>query len=100
MPPVTLFDHPLVHLVGENSKLVADNIKAEARTAHWVVIATDNDREGENIGFEIIELCQSVRPSIVTKRMRFSAVTPAYVHAAHRSALMRRAARFCVPFPG
>lgn len=28
-----------------------------AKQSEWLIIATDNDREGENIGFEIIEQC-------------------------------------------
>jgi DNA topoisomerase IA len=30
-----------------------------ARTSDLLIIATDNDREGENIGFEIIEVCKA-----------------------------------------
>ena len=33
-------------------------IQDEARRSQWVIIATDNDREGENIGFEIIDACK------------------------------------------
>jgi len=33
-------------------------LQQEARKSDWLLIATDADREGENIGFEIIELCQ------------------------------------------
>ena len=46
-----------------------------AKKSNILVIATDNDREGEYIGFEIIEECKKVKRSLETKRMEFTAVT-------------------------
>ena len=39
------------------------------------MIATDNDREGENIGFEVIEECLKSNSRLTVKRMLFTAVT-------------------------
>ena len=41
---------------------------------------TDCDREGENISFEVIQVCLSVNPRLVVKRAKFSALTPQQLH--------------------
>lgn len=46
------------------------------------MIATDNDREGENIGFEVIEECLKSNRRLIVKRMLFTAVTNHEVHRA------------------
>ena len=46
-----------------------------ARKADRVVIATDYDREGELIGFDIRELIRGVNPHAVFERARFSSLT-------------------------
>lgn len=38
------------------------------------MIWTDCDREGENIGAEIVKICRKAKPNIVVKRARFSAI--------------------------
>ena len=53
-----------------------------AKQATHLVIATDNDREGENIGFEIIEECKKANRRLIVKRMLFTAVTNHEVHRA------------------
>lgn len=40
------------------------------------MIWTDCDREGENIGNEIVKVCKKSRSHIVVKRARFSAIIP------------------------
>jgi DNA topoisomerase-3 len=39
------------------------------------VIWTDCDREGEAIGFDIIDVCKQVRPRLNVYRAHFSALT-------------------------
>nr|KAJ3421421.1 DNA topoisomerase 3-alpha [Polyrhizophydium stewartii] len=53
---------------------LADNLRAQARRAQMLVIWTDCDREGENIGAEAVEICRQTNPNIVVKRARFSVV--------------------------
>jgi len=60
--------------VPSDKKAIADNLKAEARKAQQLIIWTDCDREGENIGSEIVNICRKTQPNIVVKRARFSAI--------------------------
>ena len=45
------------------------------KQADEVIIATDYDREGENIGVEAIEIIRGVNPSVKIRRAIFSAIT-------------------------
>lgn len=50
------------------------------------MIWTDCDREGENIGSEIVEVCRQVRPQIEVKRAKFSSIIASQLHHACRTA--------------
>lgn len=50
-------------------------LEREARWAKWLIIWTDCDREGENIGFEVIDVCQNIKTSLKILRARFSEIT-------------------------
>ena len=60
-------------------------IEREARWAKWVIIWTDCDREGENIGFEIIDVCKQIKPGLRVMRAKFSEITRASVERALRN---------------
>ncbi|ORE01535.1 DNA topoisomerase [Rhizopus microsporus var. microsporus] len=64
---------------------IANNIKAEVRSADVLFIWTDCDREGEAIGGDVKDLCQSVKPNIQIWRAQFSAMQPAAIHHAARN---------------
>lgn len=72
--PLSLFDAPIVRQVNEDMRDVAANLEQEARRADMLVIWTDCDREGENIGWEIVQVCQKVKRHLQVKRARFSVV--------------------------
>lgn len=57
----------------------------EARNCNVLVIWTDCDREGENIGFEIIEVCKEVKANIKVYRAKFSEITEVSVRRALKS---------------
>lgn len=77
--PFTLFDAPIHTIVPAEHKSIERNLMTEARRANILMIWTDCDREGENIGWEIITVCRKARSNIVVKRARFSAIIPQYV---------------------
>uniref|UniRef100_H2Z243 DNA topoisomerase n=1 Tax=Ciona savignyi TaxID=51511 RepID=H2Z243_CIOSA len=47
-----------------------------------LVIWTDCDREGENIGFEIINICRNIKSNIPVYRARFSEITDRSIKSA------------------
>lgn len=54
----------------------------QIRGCAGLIIWTDCDREGENIGFEIIDVCRAIKPNIQVYRAKFSEITSAAVHRA------------------
>lgn len=50
-------------------------LEREIRTCDALIIWTDCDREGENIGFEVIKVCTDVKPNIQVYRAKFSEIT-------------------------
>lgn len=78
-PIDTLFEAPIVTSIYEDKKNIANNLKSEIRSADILFIWTDCDREGEAIGYEVAEICRSVRRDIPVWRARFSAMQSAYV---------------------
>ena len=46
----------------------------EARTCQWLVLWLDCDREGENIAFEVVEVCTEANRHLNVWRARFSAL--------------------------
>ena len=47
--------------------------------ANVLIIWTDCDREGENIGFEVINVCKAANPRLTVFRAKFSEITSAAV---------------------
>ncbi|KAI5123889.1 hypothetical protein M0805_005705 [Coniferiporia weirii] len=80
--PFALFDAPIETRVASASKTIEENLKAEARTADELMIWTDCDREGENIGAEVAKICREANARIRVTRARFSAIIPQQIHNA------------------
>ncbi|KAH9985367.1 prokaryotic type I DNA topoisomerase [Russula vinacea] len=80
--PFELFDAPIETQVAPDKKAIVDNLSSEARKAQQLMIWTDCDREGENIGAEIVKVCRKAKPNIVVKRARFSAIIAQQIHNA------------------
>ncbi|KAF8134539.1 DNA topoisomerase [Boletus edulis] len=80
--PLSLFDAPIHTIVPKDNKAIERNLMNEARNAHTLMIWTDCDREGENIGWEIVTVCRKAKPNILVKRARFSAIIPQQIHRA------------------
>ncbi|MBU4193916.1 MAG: DNA topoisomerase I, partial [Actinobacteria bacterium] len=63
-------------------KALVTSLKKLARNADSVVIATDYDREGELIGFDIMGLIKQVKPDVSFSRALFSALTESQIKQA------------------
>lgn len=53
-----------------------------ARQAQTLILWLDCDREGENIGFEVMRVCQTANARLAVRRARFSALIPRELHSA------------------
>uniref|UniRef100_A0A3P9PY74 DNA topoisomerase n=1 Tax=Poecilia reticulata TaxID=8081 RepID=A0A3P9PY74_POERE len=74
--PVLLFDTEVEKCCPDNMVQIKRTLEKEGRQCQALVIWTDCDREGENIGFEIIDVCKAVRPNLQIFRAKFSEITP------------------------
>ncbi|CAG8472389.1 13147_t:CDS:10, partial [Ambispora leptoticha] len=72
--PISLFDAPIQNTISKNMADVAQNLKNRSSNVECVMIWTDCDREGENIGKEVVEVCRQRNSRIIVKRARFSAI--------------------------
>lgn len=68
------------------------NLREQSRPAQVLIIWTDCDREGENIGSEVEFVCRTQNPNIDVYRAKFSEITPRAVFLAMQN-LMRLDAR-------
>ena len=58
----------------EKEKQIFDFIRKIAKDVEEVIVATDNDREGESIGFEALNVLKKANPKVKVKRAYFSAI--------------------------
>uniref|UniRef100_UPI00398EE5A6 DNA topoisomerase 3-alpha n=1 Tax=Pristiophorus japonicus TaxID=55135 RepID=UPI00398EE5A6 len=80
--PVTLFDAEVEKYCPENYVDIKRTLEREVKKCQALIIWTDCDREGENIGFEIIDVCKAVKPNVQVLRARFSEITPRSIQQA------------------
>ncbi|XP_067928784.1 DNA topoisomerase 3-alpha-like [Watersipora subatra] len=80
--PLALFDAPVLKYVPEKFQPIKRTLEREARGAKKLIIWTDCDREGENIGFEVIDVVTKVNPTIQVLRARFSEITSSSINRA------------------
>ncbi|CAD5216704.1 unnamed protein product [Bursaphelenchus xylophilus] len=82
VPISNCFTEPLIYQVSDEMKAVERQLRNEAKDADALVIWTDCDREGENIGAEVVKVCKSVKRNLPVYRARFSEITAASVRRA------------------
>ncbi|CAD5212398.1 unnamed protein product [Bursaphelenchus okinawaensis] len=82
VPVANCFTEPLLYTVAPEMKQVEQQLKNEARNADALVIWTDCDREGENIGAEVVSVCRSVKRNLPVYRARFSEITRSSIRRA------------------
>ncbi|XP_075035334.1 DNA topoisomerase 3-alpha isoform X2 [Mixophyes fleayi] len=80
--PVSLFDAEVEKICPDDYVNIKRTLEREVRQCQALIIWTDCDREGENIGFEIIHVCKAVKPNLQVSRARFSEITPRSIRAA------------------
>lgn len=80
--PLELYEAPIRKSVPQDKEAMKRNLEQCARQAQWLVLWLDCDREGENISFEVIDVCQAVNSRLQIKRARFSALIPQDLHRA------------------
>ena len=81
-PPDALFDAPLVKNVTKDMMKVKQNLEQQSRTHSVLIIWTDCDREGENIGAEVRDGCLRANRNLRVLRARFSEITQTAVRRA------------------
>ena len=80
-----------VYVVPPDKKKVVAELKAALKGADELILATDEDREGEAIGWHVLEV---LKPNVPVKRMVFHEITPhAIEQALADSARARHEAR-------
>ena len=77
--PLALFHAPVEKKVPSNMNNLKITLEREVRKSRVLIVWTDCDREGENIGFEVIEVCRKIKPNIDVYRARFSEITAASI---------------------
>ena len=68
-----------LYIVPPKKKKIIKELKAALKNAEELILATDEDREGESIGWHLTQL---LKPKVPVKRMVFSEITPSAIQAA------------------
>lgn len=68
-----------LYVIPEEKRKVVRELKAALKGAAELIIATDEDREGESIGWHLVDL---LNPKVPVKRMVFSEITKEAIQAA------------------
>lgn len=80
--PLALFTAPVEKRVSANMDGIRQTLEREVRRCQALIVWTDCDREGENIGYEVIDVCRNIKPRIDIYRARFSEITAASISRA------------------
>ncbi|XP_049851141.1 uncharacterized protein LOC126325479 [Schistocerca gregaria] len=82
--PLVLFDTPLQKKTTADNLPIERMLQDEARRCKWLILWLDCDREGENIAYEVIDICTHTNQNLRILRARFSALIPRDIHRALR----------------
>ncbi|XP_021921836.1 DNA topoisomerase 3-alpha [Zootermopsis nevadensis] len=80
--PMALFDAPVSKHCPQDYQQIKRTLEREVRQCGSLIIWTDCDREGENIGFEVIQVCLAVKQNLRVYRAKFSEITAQSVQRA------------------
>ncbi|KAL3318443.1 DNA topoisomerase 3-alpha [Cichlidogyrus casuarinus] len=80
--PAVLFDVPIIKKTKNDMVAIEKTLKSQAQLAQVLIIWTDCDREGDNIGMEIVQVCRQVNRNLTVLRATFSEITHQAVNRA------------------
>ncbi|KAL0332592.1 UNVERIFIED_CONTAM: DNA topoisomerase 3-alpha [Sesamum calycinum] len=80
--PVDLYHAPVKKHVPHDKSDIEKTLEEEARKSQWLILWLDCDREGENIAFEVVEVCTRANRNLNIWRARFSALIDREIHYA------------------
>ncbi|XP_057856163.2 DNA topoisomerase 3-alpha isoform X2 [Cryptomeria japonica] len=80
--PTVLYTAPVRKYVPQEKQELKMTLEEEARRCQWLVLWLDCDMEGENIAFEVIDVCQASNPHLHIRRAHFSALIERDIHEA------------------
>ena len=84
--PIQLFDLPVLKGCKEENMInIKKSLEKEVKGCKLLIIWTDCDREGENIGMEVVEVCRAVNRGIRVLRAKFSEITRPSIERAMRT---------------
>ncbi|RWR86928.1 DNA topoisomerase 3-alpha [Cinnamomum micranthum f. kanehirae] len=78
--PSDLYSAPVRKHVPQDKVDIKRCLEEEARKCQWLILWLDCDREGENIAFEVVEVCTAVNHHLNIWRARFSALIDREIH--------------------
>ncbi|XP_075081423.1 DNA topoisomerase 3-alpha isoform X4 [Nicotiana tabacum] len=78
--PLHLYDAPVRKYVPQDKLDIKRTLEEEARGCQWIILWLDCDREGENIAFEVLEVCRQANHNLNVWRARFSALIDREIH--------------------
>nr|XP_019069627.1 DNA topoisomerase 3-alpha isoform X2 [Solanum lycopersicum] len=78
--PLDLYNAPIRKFVPEDKLDIKRTLEAEARSCQWIILWLDCDREGENIAFEVLDVCRQANHNLTVWRARFSALIDREIH--------------------
>lgn len=84
-PAEHLFHAPIARQVPSANADILHTLQTEAKKAQSLILWLDCDREGENIAFEVLEVCLKANPRLQYFRAQFSAFIPREIFAACRN---------------
>lgn len=74
-PLVILKDAEIYTQIPEDKINLLNNLKELSMNCTKLILWLDCDREGENIAFEVVDVCKKINPRLEILRARFSAIT-------------------------
>ncbi|XP_073018547.1 DNA topoisomerase 3-alpha isoform X1 [Primulina eburnea] len=80
--PVDLYHASIRKHVPQDKSDIQKTLEEEARKCQWLILWLDCDREGENIAFEVVEVCTRANHNLNIWRARFSALIDRDIHYA------------------